>query len=408
MPYKTKQRVRRLGILTGGGDVPGINAAIKAIVYRAETENIDILGIRRGWEGLAYINPNQGELLYNPDDDRSWDRYLMPLSRRNTRTIDRTGGTILGSTRTNPARVRVDQLPPHMALYAEGRPANENLDLTQLVVRNLEALHLDGLIVLGGDDTLSFGATLAAKGYPVWGIPKTMDNDVPGTDYSIGFQTAISRASEAITRLRSTAGSHAETALFRMFGRDSGFTALETAIVTWADRVLIPEAPLDLDRLADFVRRDRKANPSRYSLVIVSEGVELPQGEDSEPKPAESATEYKPHVHTNVAEQLGEQLSARIPLVRFLPVDLTYMLRSGEPDEYDKHMAIFYANIIMKAVEDGTHGIMVGYLDGKYVYTDMPGKNLPPRRVPLELYNTDRYRPNFEGLTATYTPQRHG
>jgi 6-phosphofructokinase 1 len=394
--------VRRLGILTGGGDVPGLNAAIKAAVYRAEAENVEVVGIRAGWEGITFVNADAppSELLYDSRKPESWQRYIWPLDRASTRTIDRTGGTILGSTRTNPARMKVSDLPDHLRSRGDGHKPDDRVDLSDVVLDNLSKLNLDGLIVIGGDDTLSYGAVLDSKGFPVWGIPKTMDNDVPGTDYCIGFQTAISRASEFITRMRSTAASHGETVLFRMFGRDAGFTALETAIVTWADRVLIPEVPCDVERLAEFVKHDR-VNPRGYSLVVMSEGANL----GNTPVPEYGAPDaYGHRPKTNVAEFLAAELSKRIPKVRFLPVDLTYILRSGEPDEYDRHVAIFYGNLAMRLMEQGIHGAMVAHRNGRYCYTDMPGKEHPARRVNPANYNEHRYRPNFEGINGEYVP----
>jgi 6-phosphofructokinase 1 len=295
----------------------------------------------------------------------------------------------------------VGDLPPHLRKYGEGHALDDKVDLTEEVLANLSFLGLDGLVVIGGDDTLSYGAKLAQTGFPLWGIPKTMDNDVPGTDYCIGFQTAIGRASEFIGRMRSTAASHRETVLFRMFGRDAGFTALETAIVTWADRLLIPEMPCHIDRLAELVAGDRH-NPSSYSIVVMSEGANLEGVPVPEYGPADA---YGHQPKTNVAEFLATQLGERLPKVRFLPVDLTYFLRSGEPDSYDKHMAIFYANLVMSLVEQGIHGAMVAYREGNYIYTDLPGKDLPARRVDPRHYNDQRYRPNFEGITGPYRPQ---
>lgn len=403
MPAQTTSPVRRLGILTGGGDVPGLNAAIKAVVYRAEEEGIGVTGLRAGWEGITYLDRTRGRdaLLFRSDDPTSWDRgYVMPLSRLNTRTIDRTGGTILQSTRTNPARTRVGDLPAHLVAHGAGHGPNDRVDLTPEVLKNLEFLELDGLVVIGGDDTLSYGAVLAAQGVPVWGIPKTMDNDVPGTEYCIGFQTAISRAAEFIGRIRSTVGSHRETVLVRMFGRDAGFTALESAIVTWADRCLIPEVPADIDRLAALITQDRR-NPQNYSTVVMSEGANL-----GVPVPEIGAADaYGHRKKANVAEFLAEQLADRLPHVRFLPVDLTYFLRSGEPEVYDKHMAIFYANLIMSQVTAGTHGVMAGFRGGQFIYTDMPGKNYPARRVDPADYNAERYRPNFERINGPYRAQ---
>lgn len=403
MPGKVSRSIRSLGILTGGGDVPGLNAAIKAVVYRAEHMGIRVIGLRLGWEGITYLDRSRGydHLIFRFDDPETWEKnYLIPLNRLNTRTIDRQGGTILQSSRTNPAKMRVGDLPPHLAQYGAGHAPDDRVDLTAEVLANMEFLELDGLVVIGGDDTLSYGAVLATKDVPVWGIPKTMDNDVPGTDYCIGFQTAISRAAEFIGRIRSTAGSHRETVLFRMFGRDAGFTALETAIATWADRVLIPEIPANIDALARLVVQDRQ-NPNNYSTVILSEGANLGVAV-SEVGPPDA---YGHRKKANVAEFLAEQLGARIPGVRFLPIDLTYFLRSGEPDAYDKHMAIFYANLVMGQVESGMHGVMAAHRDGTFVATDIPGKNWPARRVNPIDYNADRYRPNFEHITGPYQPQ---
>ncbi len=404
MPGQLQRPVKALGILTGGGDVPGLNAAIKALVYRASSMDISMMGILSGWEGITYLNRDRGReaLIFREDDPNTWrGGYLRPLHRLNTRTIDRSGGTILHSTRTNPARIRVKDLPPHLQRYARGHAPNDQVDLTDEVLANIEFLGLDGLVVIGGDDTLSYGAVLAERGVPIWGIPKTMDNDVPGTDYCIGFQTAINRASEFITRMRSTAGSHSETVLFRLFGRDAGFTAFETAVVTWADRLLIPEVPADVDTLAELVIQDRN-NPQHYSIVVLSEGANLnmPVPEVGPPDP------YGHRKKINIAELLADQLSIRVPHVRFLPVDLTYFLRSGEPDVYDKHMAIYYANLIMSAIADGMHGIMAAHRDGEFISTDVPGKDLPPRRVNPIDYHPTRYRPRFEHIKGVYRPAR--
>lgn len=404
MPQRTTSPIRSFGVLTGGGDVPGLNVAIKALVYRAEPQGIRVTGLREGWEGITFLDRSHplDSLTYKTEDPHTWKNYIMPLSRLNTNSIDRQGGTILQSTRTNPAKMRVSDLPEHMKHLGEGHAPDDRIDLTHEVLENMKFLGLDGLIVIGGDDTLSYGAILAAQGVPVWGIPKTMDNDVHGTEYCIGFQTAISRAAEFIGRIRSTAQSHSETMLFRMFGRDAGFTALETAIVAWTDRLLIPEVPANIDRLAELIAEDRHNNPQNYSTVVLSEGANLgvPVPEIGE------ADAYGHKKKVNVAEFLGEQLTTRIPHVRFIPIDLTYLLRSGEPEVYDKHMAIFYANLIMSAVEQGTHSVMAAYHNGAYVYTDIPGKNLSARRVDPADYHTERYRPRFEHITGEYVPQQ--
>jgi 6-phosphofructokinase len=404
MPGKTQRPIRSLGVLTGGGDVPGLNAAIKALVYRAEPMGIHIMGLREGWKGITYLDRSRSieSQIFNLEVPITWQEgYLMPLNRLNTRTIDRQGGTFLQSSRTNPASVRGSELPPHLWSYAEGRAPGEHVDLTTEVLANMDFLQLDGLVVIGGDDTLSYGVKLFAKGLPVWGIPKTMDNDVPGTDYCIGFQTAINRAAEFINRIRSTAGSHSETVLFRLFGRDAGFTALETAIATWADRLLIPEVTVSIDHLAELIVDDRR-NPHNYSTVVLSEGANL-----GVPVPEVGVPDaYGHRKKANVAEFLADQLTQHLPGIRFLPIDLTYFLRSGEPDVYDKHMAIFYANLIMSLVESGTHGVMAAHQNGAFICTDIPGKNLPARRVDPEDYHATRYRPRFEHITGPYQPQK--
>src|SRR6266487_4813770 len=402
MSGKTQRPIRSLGVLTGGGDVPGLNAAIKALAYRGESMGIHIMGLREGWRGITYLNRSHSieSQIFNLEVPITWqERYLLPLHRLNTRTVDRQGGTILQSSRTNPASVRVSELPPHLESYAEGRAPGDHVDLTAEVLKNMDFLKLDGLAVIGGDDTLSYGAILSAKGVPIWGIPKTMDNDVPGTDYCIGFQTAISRAAEFINRIRSTAASHRSTFLFRMFGRDAGFTALETAIATWADRLLIPEVAANIDRLTELIESDRR-NPQNYSTVVLSEGANL-----GVPVPEIGpADAYGHRKKANVAEFLAEQLASRMPHVRFVPVDLTYFLRSGEPDAYDKHMAIYYSNLIMSMLEKGTYGVMAAHRDGNFICTDIPSKKWPARRVDPADYHDTRYRSRFERITGPYLP----
>ncbi len=403
MPAKISRPIRSLGVLTGGGDVPGLNAAIKALTYRAASMVVNVLGLREGWEGITFLDRSRPRdaLIFNAEDQATWqDCYLMPLNRLNTRSIDRQGGTILHATRTNPANTLVADLPLHLASHGVGRQPTDRVDLTKEVLANIEFLGLDGLVVIGGDDTLSYGAKLAGLGVPVWGIPKTMDNDVPGTDYCIGFRTAINRASEFINHIRSTAGSHSKTVLFRMFGRDAGFTALETAIVTWADRLLIPEVPASIDRLSNLIIQDR-CNPQRYSTVVLSEGANLGMAVP-EVGPADA---YGHRKKINIAEYLAQELSLRLPGIGFLPIDLTYFLRSGAPDDYDKHMTIFYANLIMSYVEKGQYGIMAAYCNSNFIATDIPGKNYPARRVNPEDYHSIRYRPRFERITGPYQPQ---
>jgi ATP-dependent phosphofructokinase / diphosphate-dependent phosphofructokinase len=403
MPGNLLRPIRSLGVLTGGGDVPGLNAAIKALTYRAESMGIHMMGLREGWRGITYLDRARSieSQIFNLEIPITWQEgYLMPLHKLNTRTIDRQGGTFLQSSRTNPARVVVSELPPHLKSYAGGRASDDHVDLTAEVLANIDFLKLDGLVVIGGDDTLSYAGLLSTKGVPVWGIPKTMDNDVPGTEYCIGFQTAINRAAEFINRVRSTAGSHSETILFRLFGRDAGFTAFQTAVVTWADRLLIPEVAANIDILADLIVEDRQ-NPHNYSTVVLSEGANfgIPVPELGLPDA------YGHRKKANMAEFLADQLTQRLPRIRFLPIDLTYFLRSGEPDVYDKYMAIYYANLIMSLVDSGTHGVMAAHRNGAFICTGIPGKDVHARRVNPEDYHSTRYRPRFEQITGPYKPQ---
>src|SRR6201997_58251 len=257
---------RRVGILTGGGDVPGLNSVIKSVVYRGAEIGCDVIGIRRGWEGLTHLNLN---------DAASKGRYILPLNRENTRTIDRTGGTFLHSSRTNPSKMK--KLPP--VLQGEKFEAKETTkkgvtstvyDVTKAVLKNIDILGLDYLIAIGGDDTLSYAAELDRQGMRVIAVPKTMDNDVRNTEYCIGFSTAITRAMDAIERQRTTVGSHERIGLFRVFGRDAGYTALYTAYVT-SIRCAIPEYKFKLDKLIDILMRDKRENPSNYCLFVMSE-----------------------------------------------------------------------------------------------------------------------------------------
>ena len=256
---------KRIAILTGGGDVPGLNAVIKSVVYRATEAGYDVIGIRRGWEGLTHVRPG---------DPSSIRRYLRLLDRTNTRTIERTGGTILHTSRTNPRTdalgraARLDGRAGPGALRDRRRPVRPDAAACSTTS---SALGIDVLVTIGGDDTLSYSQVLVNAGVPLVAIPKTMDNDVQGTEYCIGFSTAITRAKEAINRQRTTLGSHERIGVFRIFGRDAGFSALYTAYVTSA-RCVIPEAPYDLDALAALLKADHDANPSRYAFVITAEG----------------------------------------------------------------------------------------------------------------------------------------
>jgi 6-phosphofructokinase len=313
---------RRIGILTGGGDVPGLNSVIKSVTYRATELGFEVLGIRRGWEGLTHVHPAAG--LDDP--------YIRRLDRISTRTIDRTGGTILHTSRTNPRRMRASALPDHFdRSRLAGREVGDGVfDLTQIVLDNLALLGIDVLVTIGGDDTLSFSQALVGEGFNLVAIPKTMDNDVQGTEYCIGFSSAITRAKELIDRQRTTLGSHERIGVFRIFGRDAGFSALYTAYVT-SGRCLIPEAPYDLDQLAMVLGDDHRLNPSRYSFVISAEGA-IWQGATM--TDVGEADAFGHRHKANVGEVLAEELKRRTG-IETVESELTYDLRSGEADSLD-------------------------------------------------------------------------
>ncbi|HSL34815.1 MAG TPA: 6-phosphofructokinase [Candidatus Limnocylindrales bacterium] len=376
---------RRIGILTGGGDVPGLNSVIKSVVYRSTAFGYEVLGIRRGWEGLTHVRAT-GE----PDPD-----YIRPLDRVNTRTIDRTGGTMLHTSRTNPRKVRGANLPAWLdPARAAGLASGDDVyDLTPIVLENIERLGIDVLVTIGGDDTLSFSQALVSEGVPLMAIPKTMDNDVQGTEYCIGFSTAITRAREAINRQRTTLGSHERIGVFRIFGRDAGFSALYAAYVTSA-RCLIPEAPYDLDRLVSQLAEDHRNNPSRYALVITAEGAIW---EGARMQDVGEADMFGHRHKANIGESLAAEIKARTG-IDAVASELTYDLRSGEPDSLDSMVAITFANVAMDLIRDGVTGRMVAIRDGKYAHTTLPDPTLGPRRVDVaEMYDLDRFRPRYEG-----------
>ena len=376
---------RRIAILTGGGDVPGLNAVIKSVVYRATEVGYEALGIRRGWEGLTHVR-----LGDQPDP-----AYLRPLDRINTRTIERTGGTILHTSRTNPRKMSSAGLPPWMDERERTRFAVGDgvYDLTPLVLDNLAKLGVDVLVTIGGDDTLSYSQVLVNAGVPLMAIPKTMDNDVQGTEYCIGFSTAITRAKEAINRQRTTLGSHERIGVFRIFGRDAGFSALYTAYVTSA-RCVIPEAPYDLDALSALLKADHAANPSHYAFVITAEGA-IWQG--AQMTDVGGADAFGHRHKANVGEALAAELRDRTG-IETLASELTYDLRSGEPDSLDALVATTYANIAMDLIEGGITGRMMAIQEGKYAHTALPDPALGPRKVDVPaMYNVERFRPRYNG-----------
>ncbi|HXK12730.1 MAG TPA: 6-phosphofructokinase [Vicinamibacteria bacterium] len=376
---------KRIGILTGGGDVPGLNSVIKSVVYRGHENGCEVVGIRKGWEGLTHVNL---------DDPASKSRYIVYLDVDNTRTIDRSGGTVLHSSRTNPSKMKA--LPEH--LKGQDLPATRDVkgvtyDLTSQVLRNLERLGIDYLLAIGGDDTLSYAAKLHDVGCRVIAIPKTMDNDVQHTEYCIGFSTAITRATDAVERQRTTVGSHERIGIFRIFGRDAGFTALYTAHVT-SNRCVIPEYKVNLEKLIRMLIEEKRNNPSNYALVILSEGAEW-EGyevqEYGEPDP------YGHRKKASVAEVLSDEVKRRTGEDTIVS-DLTYDLRSGDPDFVDRMVALTYGAMAFDAVLAQQSGLMAALVGGKYDLVPIPDPKLGPRKVEVEsMYNKERCRPLYAG-----------
>jgi 6-phosphofructokinase 1 len=379
---------KRIGILTGGGDVPGLNSVIKSVVYRGTEIGCEAIGIRRGWEGLTHVDLK---------DPASRSRYIQPLNRENTRTIDRTGGTYLHSSRTNPTKMQ--KLPPVLeGQKFSSRESTKNgvtstlFDVTLAVLKNIEALGLDYVVAIGGDDTLSYAAELDRHGVKVIAVPKTMDNDVRNTEYCIGFSTAITRAMDAIERQRTTVGSHERIGIFRVFGRDAGYTALYTAYVT-SLRCCIPEYKVNLKHLIEILVADKHSNPSNYSLVILSEGAEWEGYAVKEYGPADAFGHRK---KMSVAEDLSSEIKAATGDETVVS-DLTYDLRSGSPDFVDRLVAITFAGMAMDAVEDGKSGLMTAISSGCYAMVPIPDPKLGPRKVEIAtMYNTERYRPTYD------------
>jgi 6-phosphofructokinase 1 len=389
---------KKIGILTGGGDVPGLNAVIKNVVYRSTSDGHQVTGIRLGWKGLTDINF---------DDPDSVKRFTIPLTRDNTRTIDRTGGTFLHTSRTNPSKMK--KLPDF--LKDESFPATESVkdevktttyDMSKRVLANLERLEIDHLIAIGGDDTLSYAATLDKLGFRVIGIPKTMDNDVRNTEYCIGFSTAVSRAQESIQRQRTTVGSHERVGIFRVFGRDAGYTALYTAYVT-SIRCAIPEYKFELDRMIELLSTDKRNNPSNYCLVIMSEGA---QWNGYQTKEYGEPDAFGHRKKFSVAEAFSDEVVQKLKAETVVS-DLTYDLRSGAPDFLDTLVAATFGTMAYDSITSHKTGLMASISDGKFAMVPIPDPKLGPRRVDIEkMYNTQRYRPNYtnkEGLPVFLT-----
>ena len=376
----------RIGILTGGGDVPGLNPCIKAVVNRVEEHGHQVVGVRRGWAGL---------LEHDPDDPASADRCFTPLDSQRVRTIDRSGGTILHTSRTNPQNVR----PKAMPAFLEGRYTEQNgrFDCTEHVLRVIDDQKLDVLIPIGGDDTLSYGMRLHEEGVPVIAIPKTMDNDVHGTDYCIGFSTAVSRGVDFVTNLRTSSGSHERIAVVELFGRNSGETSLVTSYLASVDRCLISEVPFDIDRLCEMLLRDRARNPSNYAMMTISEGATIIGGDIIEQGEADAFGHRKLGGIGDLVSQLIKEKTG----VGVIEQRVAYLMRSGSPDSLDLMVAINYAVMAADLAMEGGTGRMVSLRGGTYTNVPISVTAEGVKRVDVdELYDSENYRPKVRHVTG--------
>lgn len=390
-----KHASKTIAILTGGGDVPGLNPAIRAITIRAIREGFKVIGIKNGWKGVISINP----LL--PLEEQP---YCMQLDDHIVNRLGRTGGTFLHSSRTKADKVHLSEVPDHLT----GNYKDEYNDLTQEAVKNLQHLGIDYLIPIGGDDTLSYAVRLHREGVKTIGIPKTMDGDVPGTEYCIGFSTCVTRTIELTHALRTCAGSHERFLVLEVFGRNAGFSALLPTVGGAADRCVIPEHQINIEQLAALMVEDRNNNPSKYSVVLVSEGASYEGGNIVYSSHETDAFGHKKL--GGIGEDIGMQLKRLSPKfnngkpINVVNQKLGYLVRSGMPDALDSIVPTAYANLAMDLIVQGLSGQMVCINDGKYnhisieaVKKDEHGQSTKKVNV-SKFYDTNRYRPIYSNI----------
>ena len=385
-----KKKKGVIGILTGGGDVPGLNPAIRAITIRALREGYQVIGLRHGWGGAV-------ELVRDSEADNS-DHYLI-LTEEIVNKAGRTGGTFLHTSRTHPGHVPKANVPAHL----QGEYHQPMNDLTEEVLKNLDFLGIDYLIPIGGDDTLSYGVRLYQEGVKVVAMPKTMDNDVPGTDYCIGFSTCVTRTIHMTNSLRTSAGSHERFLVLEVFGRYAGFTAMLPTMAGAANRCVIPEHKFDIDRLTELLTHDRQANPSRYSVVLVSEGAMFEGGEM-----VFQDAEKDAYGHAKLGG-IGEMVSAQLKELspkynNGKPIDvinqkLGYLVRGGDPDAVDSIVPMAYGNLALDLILKGIHGRLVVLKNGRY--DDMPVDVVTSSKKFVNVekyYNIRRLRPQYKSF----------
>ena len=377
---------KTIGLLTGGGDVPGLNPCMKALVMSALENGHRVIGIRRGWAGL---------LNYNLNEPSPCHCYIKDLSYFDVRTIDRTGGTFLHTSRTNPQRVREKDVPDFLKGSGLGKKVfgQESLDFTEHVKRVIDHFSIDVLVTIGGDDTLSYTVRLHKEGLPVVAIPKTMDNDVYGTDYCIGFSTAITRSVDFITNMRTAVGSHERIGVIELFGRNSGETSLITAYLAYVDRAIISEVPFDIDRLCGFLVEDKRANPSNYALMTISEGALMEGGDPLETGEADA---YGHRKLGGIGAVVCEQIKKRTGQDTMYQ-QLAYLMRSGTPDSLDRMVAVSFGHLAVQLINRKDFGKMVALHGGKYTTVPVDMVLAGKKRVDVpSFYNIETYRPKIK------------
>ena len=379
-----------IAILTGGGDVPGLNPAIRAVTIRALREGYQVIGIRRGWGGMI-------DIIRDKKADNSNNYWV--LSNEMVKRAGRTGGTFLHTSRTKPSHVKLADIPEHL----KGEYTEEDNDLTPEVIKNLEFLGVDYLIPIGGDDTLSYGVRLSQEGVKVVAIPKTMDNDVPGTDYCIGFSTCVTRTIAMTNSLRTVAGSHERFLVLEVFGRYAGFSALLPTMAGAASRCVIPEHRFSVDKLTELLSEDRLQNPSHYTIALVSEGA-IFEGEDMIFKDGEKDA----YGHAKLGG-IGDLVSAELKrispkynngkTVEVVNQKLGYIVRGGDPDAIDSIVPMAFGNLALDLILKGVHGRLVVLKNGRYDNMPIEVVTSTKKLVNVEhLYDADRYRPNYESF----------
>lgn len=374
---------RRIGILTGGGDVPGLNMAIKGFVGRMEEAGCEVVGLRRGWAALLNVVPSAAA------DNSEW---VVPLTRASTRTIDRSGGTVLHTSRINPAIMKPDSVPEYLRGRERGRDEAGRLDLTNAALEVLAFLRLEALVAIGGDGTLSFACRLHDEGVPVIGVPKTMDNDVFGTEYCIGFSTAVTRSVNFIHDLRTAAGSHERFLVVELFGRYSGETCLLASYLAGTDRALIAEVPFDPAAIVDLLAGDKRLNPSNYAVVAISEGAHPVGGVPVESGDADV-------MGNRELGGIGRLLRHELQVTtgdRVIYQRLGYLMRSGPPDALDRLVASNFASLAADLVLTGETGRMVAIVDGRYTTVPIGAVREGTKQVDVErFYDRAAYRPKI-------------